>query len=299
MPMPSEAPSRGRRERPRCLLRQGRYRLAEKAFSVTLARLHGPLETAGRQMPLPASAALQKRAPHVLIVLIRGRHSYALFGRCLLYMRRKGTPRAKQGGEHVLAVKTDNRQAVDRNNIHMAQCVLKAVKALYRPSARPSGTGDQEALFPFQEMVTARLAPAQAIQKSLQVLGKIVPVDGRDPDNRLGGNESLIVFRKIIIDHAPASLLQSPHPFPHARQHLMSRLFRCRASASPPASDNPFKMLSLAAEVKPSWLGLAHTTNIDMATSLSVEIFPFKTTCTATLGSLFRARHPEASWGKQ
>ena len=106
MPMPSEAPSRGRRERPRCLLRQGRYRLAEKAFSVTLARLHGPLETAGRQMPLPASAALQKRAPHVLIVLIRGRHSYALFGRCLLYMRRKGTPRAKQGGEHVLAVKT-------------------------------------------------------------------------------------------------------------------------------------------------------------------------------------------------
>ena len=109
-------------------------------------------------MPLPASAALQKRAPHVLIVLIRGRHSYALFGRRLPYMRRKGTPRAKQGREHVLAVKTDNRQAVDRNNIHMAQCVLKAVKALYRPSARPSGTGDQEALFPFQEMVTARLA---------------------------------------------------------------------------------------------------------------------------------------------
>ena len=82
-------------------------------------------------MPLPASAALQKRAPHVLIVLIRGRHSYALFGRRLPYMRRKGTPRAKQGREHVLAVKTDNRQAVDRNNIHMAQCVLKAVKALY------------------------------------------------------------------------------------------------------------------------------------------------------------------------
>ena len=133
MPMPSEAPSRGRRERPRCLLRQGRYRLAEKAFSVTLARLHGPLETAGRQMPLPASAALQKRAPHVLIVLIRGRHSYALFVRRLPYMRRKGTPRAKQGREHVLAVKTDNRQAVDRNNIHMAQCVLKAVKAFVSP----------------------------------------------------------------------------------------------------------------------------------------------------------------------
>ena len=286
MPMPSEAPSRGRRERPRCLLRQGRYRLAEISFSVTLARLHGPLETAGRQMPLPASAALQKRAPHVLIVLIRGRHSYALFVRRLPYMRRKGTPRAKQGREHVLAVKTDNRQAVDRNNIHMAQCVLKAVKALYRPSARPSGTGDQEALFPFQEMVTARLAPAQAIQKSLQVLGKIVPVDGRDPDNRLGGNESLIVFRKIIIDHAPAFAPAKPPPIP-ARP------------ASPPASDSPFKMLSLAAEVKPSWLGLAHTTNIDMATSLSVEIFPFKTTCTATLGSLFRALRPEASWGKQ
>ena len=80
-------------------------------------------------MPLPASAALQKRAPHVLIVLIRGRHSYALFVRRLPYMRRKGTPRAKQGREHVLAVKTDNRQAVDRNNIHMAQCDLKAVKA--------------------------------------------------------------------------------------------------------------------------------------------------------------------------
>ena len=165
-------------------------------------------------MPLPTSAALQKRAPHVLIVLIRGRHSYALFGRRLPYMRRKGTPRAKQGLEHVLAVKTDNRQAVDRNNIHMAQCVLKAVKALYRPSARPSGTGDQEALFPFQEMVTARLAPAQAIQKSLQVLGKIVPVDGRDPDNRLGGNESLIVFRKIIVDHAPAFAPAKPPPIP-------------------------------------------------------------------------------------
>ena len=92
--MPSEASSRGRRGRHRSSLRQGKYRLAEKAFSVTLARLHGPLETAGRQMPLPASAALQKRAPHVLIVLIRGRHSYALFGLRLPYMRRKGTPRA-------------------------------------------------------------------------------------------------------------------------------------------------------------------------------------------------------------
>ena len=139
MPMPSEAPSRGRRERPRCLLRQGRYRLAEKAFSVTLARLHGPLETAGRQMPLPASAALQKRAPHVLIVLIRGRHSYALFGRCLLYMRRKGTPRAKQGGEHVLAVKTDNRQAVDRNNIHMAQGIVSPLGPSLR-HRRPRGS---------------------------------------------------------------------------------------------------------------------------------------------------------------
>lgn len=63
-------------------------------------------------------------------------------------------------------------------------------------------------------MVTARLAPAQAIQKSLQVLGKIVPVDGRDPDNRLGGNESLIVFRKIIIDHAPAFAPAKPPPIP-------------------------------------------------------------------------------------
>lgn len=92
MPMPSEASSRGRRGRHRSSLRQGKYRLAEKAFSVTLARLHGPLETAGRQMPLrhPPPA---KESPHVF-VLSRCRHSYALFGLRLPYMRRKGTPRA-------------------------------------------------------------------------------------------------------------------------------------------------------------------------------------------------------------
>ena len=60
-------------------------------------------------------------------------------------MRRKGTPRAKQGREHVLAVKTDNRQAVDRNNIHMAQCVLKAVKALSDDlAAHGAATGTYE-----------------------------------------------------------------------------------------------------------------------------------------------------------
>ena len=92
MPMPSEAPSRGRRERHRCLLRQGRYRLAEKAFSVTLARLQAPLKQQDGKCrcrhPPPA-----KESPHVF-VLSRCRHSYALFGLRLPYMRRKGTPRA-------------------------------------------------------------------------------------------------------------------------------------------------------------------------------------------------------------
>ena len=64
-------------------------------------------------MPLPASTALQKRAPHVLIVLIRGRHSYALFGRRLPYMRRKGTPRAKQGREHVCLLYTSKAASTE------------------------------------------------------------------------------------------------------------------------------------------------------------------------------------------
>ena len=95
----SEAPSRGRRERHRCLLRQGRYRLAEKAFSVTLARLQAPLKQQDGKCRCRHPPPCKRELPHVLIVLIRGQHSYALFGRRLpLYAPQRHAPAPSRAG---------------------------------------------------------------------------------------------------------------------------------------------------------------------------------------------------------
>ena len=116
-----------------------------------------------------------------------------------------------QRRQHVIPVKTDDRQTVTGPHSHLSNRLFKIVQTFDSAQAGAARTGCQKTRLPAQIAVMPCLAPAQPVDKRLHTFSKVVPVHSRDPNNPIGLHQLFIEVCKIILqDAGPLCTAQAP-----------------------------------------------------------------------------------------